>query len=33
LNWTIPEFVKSSVGSFPGTSGDEATCVCPFDTK
>src|ERR1700751_5527081 len=33
LNWFIPAFVKSSVGSSPGTTGDEATIVWPFDSK
>src|SRR5438874_12531968 len=29
----MPALVKSSVGSFAGTSGELGTCVCPFDTK
>src|ERR1700752_3115025 len=33
LNWFIPAFVKSSVGSSPGTTGDEATMAWPFDSK
>src|SRR5690606_15732203 len=33
LNCTMPELVKSSVGSLPGTSDDEGTWVCPFETK
>jgi alanyl-tRNA synthetase len=33
LNWTIPEFTNSSVGSFAGTSEELGTCVCPFETK
>ncbi|MNT26286.1 hypothetical protein D3C86_784520 [compost metagenome] len=33
LNWTMPELVKSRVGSLPGTSEDDGTMVCPFDLK
>src|SRR3954468_4000515 len=33
LNWFMPAFVNSSVGSSPGTTGDEATMVWPFDSK
>src|SRR5689334_10997075 len=34
LNWFMPAFVKSSVGSSSGTTGDERTKVCPcFFTK
>ena len=33
LNWTMPELVKSRVGSLPGTSDDEGTMVCPLDLK
>jgi hypothetical protein len=33
LNWTIPELVKSSVGSLTGTNELEGTIVCPFDSK
>src|SRR5688500_11532393 len=33
LTWTIPEFVKRSVGSLPGTSALEATIVCPLPSK
>src|ERR1700727_2778408 len=33
LNWFIPALVKSSVGSFDGTSDDECTSLCPFCTK
>ena len=33
MNCTIPALVKSSVGSFAGTSGLEGTRVCPFDSK
>src|SRR5690606_25544013 len=33
LNCTMPELVKSSVGSLPGTSDAEGTMVCPFDWK
>ena len=33
LNWFIPALVKSSVGSFCGTSDDECTSRCPFSTK
>ena len=33
LNWTMPELVKSSVGSLPGTRLDERTIVWPFDSK
>src|SRR6187551_2340654 len=33
LNWFIPAFVNSSVGSSPGTTGLEATTVWPFDSK
>ena len=33
LNCTIPAFVNRSVGSSPGTSGDEGTRVCPLRSK
>src|SRR5471032_2576676 len=33
LNWFMPAFVKSSVGSSPGTTGDEATMVWPLASK
>jgi hypothetical protein len=33
LNWFIPALVNSSVGSSPGTTGDEATTVWPLDSK
>src|SRR2546430_4449025 len=33
LNCTMPAFVKSSVGSSPGTSDDERTRVCPLRSK
>src|SRR4051812_35202681 len=33
LNWFMPAFVNSSVGSSPGTTGDEATMAWPFDSK
>src|SRR5471030_2910388 len=33
LNWFIPAFVNSSVGSSPGTTGDEATMVWPLASK
>src|ERR1700761_8191666 len=33
LNWFMPAFVNSRVGSSPGTTGDEATMVWPFDSK
>src|SRR5215218_2747816 len=33
LNWFIPAFVNSSVGSSPGTTGLEATIAWPFDSK
>jgi hypothetical protein len=33
LNCTIPELVKSSVGSFAGTSGLEATTAWPRSSK
>src|SRR6188472_2961464 len=33
LNWFIPAFVNSSVGSSPGTTGLEATTVWPFPSK
>src|SRR5438309_783070 len=33
LNWFIPAFVNSSVGSSPGTTGLDGTTVCPFDAK
>src|SRR5690606_40315620 len=33
LNCTMPELVKSNVGSLPGTSDEEATIWCPFDSK
>src|SRR6185436_11426533 len=33
LNWFIPAFVNSSVGSSPGTTGLEATTVWPFCAK
>jgi hypothetical protein len=29
----MPELVKSSVGSLAGTSGLEATMLCPLDLK
>jgi hypothetical protein len=29
----MPELVNISVGSLAGTSGLEATTVCPFDSK
>src|SRR6516164_10876177 len=29
----MPAFVNSRVGSSPGTTGDEATMVWPFDSK
>ena len=29
----MPELVNISVGSLPGTSGLEATTVCPLDAK
>src|ERR1700760_4216769 len=33
LNWFMPAFVNSSVGSSPGTTGEDATMVWPFDSK
>jgi len=33
LNCTIPEFVNSSVGSFAGTSGLDATIAWPRSSK
>ena len=33
LNWFMPAFVKSSVGSSAGTSEEDATRVCPFSSK
>src|SRR4051812_28881643 len=33
LNWFIPALVNSRVGSSPGTTGDDATMVWPFDSK
>src|SRR5438046_7426168 len=33
LNWFIPAFVNSSVGSSPGTTGLEATTVWPLLSK
>jgi hypothetical protein len=33
LNWFIPALVNSSVGSLAGTSDDECTLRCPFDSK
>ena len=34
LNWFIPAFAKSSVGSLSGTTPDDATRVCPrFSAK
>ena len=33
LNCTIPELVKSSVGSLPGTSGVDGTIVWPRASK
>src|SRR5438105_1427870 len=33
LNWFIPALVNSSVGSSPGTTGEEATMAWPFDSK
>src|SRR5512132_892723 len=33
LNWTMPEFVKRSVLSPPGTSDMDGTAVCPCSTK
>jgi hypothetical protein len=33
LNWTMPEFTNSSVGSLAGTSDDEGTIVCPRSAK
>src|SRR5215217_7669258 len=33
LNCTMPEFVNSSVGSLPGTSGLEGTIVWPLPSK
>ena len=33
LNWFIPAFVKSSVGSSPGTSEELGTIACPFFSK
>ena len=34
LNWFMPAFVKSSVGSSCGTTGEDGTAVCPcLETK
>src|SRR3954468_11001928 len=33
LNWFMPAFVKSSVGSSPGTNGLDGTTACPLDSK
>jgi hypothetical protein len=33
LNWFMPAFVKSSVGSSPGTSGELGTTRWPFVSK
>ena len=33
LNWFMPALVNNSVGSSPGTTGLEATMVCPLDSK
>jgi hypothetical protein len=33
LNCTIPALVNINVGSFRGTSGEDATGSCPFRAK
>ena len=33
LNWFMPAFAKSSVGSSYGTTGDEGTILCSFVPK
>src|SRR5687768_17818756 len=33
LNWFMPAFVNRSVGSSPGTTGLDATIVCPLASK